>query len=52
MAKCIIDQYNNYTMKELDNMKVNGINTQVDPKEIFKIIFPPKRARTLPTLVR
>ena len=29
MAKCIIDQYNNFTLAELDNLRVNGINTQV-----------------------
>lgn len=29
MAKCIIDQYNNFTLEELDNLSVNGINTQV-----------------------
>ena len=29
MAKCIIDQYNNFTLEELDNLRVNGINTQV-----------------------
>jgi len=28
MAKCIIDQYNNFTLAELDNLRVNGINTQ------------------------
>ena len=30
MAKCLIDQYNNYTIKELGNMRVNGEQTQVD----------------------
>merc|ERR1712025_126489 len=28
MAKCIIDQYNNYTLEELDNQAMNGIVTQ------------------------
>ena len=28
-AQCIISQYGNYTIKALDNMKLNGINTQV-----------------------
>jgi len=27
-AQCIISQYGNYTIKALDNMKLNGINTQ------------------------
>ena len=30
MAKCLIDQYNNYTIKELGNMRVNGDHTQVN----------------------
>ena len=30
MAKCLIDQYNNYTIKELGNMRVNGEQTQVN----------------------
>ena len=29
MAQCIIRQYNNFTIKELDNLPVNGILTQV-----------------------
>ena len=28
-AQCIISQYGNYTIKALDNMQLNGINTQV-----------------------
>ena len=28
-AECIIGQYSNYTFPELDNLPVNGINTQV-----------------------
>ena len=28
-AQCIISQYGNYTIKDLDNMQLNGINTQV-----------------------
>ena len=37
MAKCIIDQYNNYTviLEGLDDLKVNGIITQVSKKIIF-----------------
>jgi len=27
-AQCIISQYGNYTIKDLDNMQLNGINTQ------------------------
>ena len=33
MAKCIIDQYNNFTLEELDNLRVNGINTQVPKRK-------------------
>ena len=29
MAQCIIQQYNNFTIKELDNLPLNGILTQV-----------------------
>ena len=43
MAKCIIDQYNNFTLEELDNLKVNGINTQVSKEISFvKSYFPQK----------
>ena len=28
-AKCIISQYSNYSIKELDDLAVNGVNTQV-----------------------
>ena len=28
-AKCIINQYTNYTFPQLDNLHLNGINTQV-----------------------
>ena len=28
-ADCIIKQYSNYTFEQLDNLPVNGINTQV-----------------------
>ena len=28
-AKCIINQYTNYTFPQLDNLPLNGINTQV-----------------------
>ena len=28
-AECIISQYGNYSIKDLDNMQLNGINTQV-----------------------
>ena len=27
-AKCIIEQYSNYTIKEIENLPLNGINTQ------------------------
>ena len=27
-AKCIIEQYSNYTIKEIENLALNGINTQ------------------------
>ena len=33
MAKCIIDQYNNFTLEELNNLRVNGINTQVPKRK-------------------
>ena len=28
-AECIIGQYSNYTFPELDNLPLNGVNTQV-----------------------
>ena len=42
-AQCIISQYGNYTIKALDNMKLNGINTQVGKRYLCcnpKLISP------------
>ena len=52
MAKCLIDQYNNYTLEELDNQKLNGIITQVG-KEIEydkKMTFPSKKGENIADL--
>ena len=35
-AKCIINQYTNYTFPQLDNLHLNGINTQVTLSEDTK----------------
>ena len=35
-AQCIISQYGNYTIKALDNMKLNGINTQVGTRYLCR----------------
>ena len=39
-AKCIINQYTNYTFPQLDNLPLNGINTQVTSTEYTAFIYP------------
>ena len=36
-AKCIINQYTNYTFPQLDNLHLNGINTQVTVQRISNL---------------
>ena len=38
-AKCIINQYTNYTFPQLDNLPLNGINTQVTLGQTIQPLF-------------
>merc|ERR1711997_1223939 len=42
-AKCIIDQYRNYTFPQLDNLPLNGINTQGEEQLLPGLNFTPRQ---------
>lgn len=49
-AQCIISQYGNYTIKDLDNMQLNGINTQVGTNKMCCNSNLSFREKTLQTM--